>query len=113
MIFLCNQFDLCFLNWKHTLSMLLMFFGSVSSANSQTLTLKAAVKTAMDNYGTIKARSNYLKASQASVKAASVDYLPNVSVGAQQAYGTVNGQTGPLIASGGLNAASSGPPFSV
>ncbi|HSB94692.1 MAG TPA: TolC family protein [Flavitalea sp.] len=79
--------------------------------HSQTLNLKEAVKVAMDNYGSIKAKGNYLKASQAGVRQAQVDFLPAISVGAQQAYGTVNGQFGPLIASGGLNAASSGPPF--
>src|SRR5438132_246584 len=40
-----------------------------------------------------------------------LEYLPNLSVAAQQAYGTANGQFGPLIAGGGLNAASSGPAF--
>jgi outer membrane protein TolC len=45
------------------------------------------------------------------VKQASAVYLPNLSVAAQQAYGTANGQFGPVIAIGGLNAASSGPPF--
>lgn len=80
-------------------------------ANSQMLTLKDAVQTALNNYSTIKAKASYLKASQASVKQVSLDYLPNLTVAAQQAYGTANGQFGPLIASGGLNAASSGPAF--
>ncbi len=80
-------------------------------ANSQTLTLKEAVNSALNNYGSIKAKSSYLKASEASVKQASSIYLPNLSVAAQQAYGTANGQFGPVIAIGGLNAASSGPPF--
>ena len=80
-------------------------------ANSQTLTLKEAVNSALNNYGSIKAKSSYLKASEASVKQASSIYLPNLSVAAQQAYGTANGQFGPVIAIGGLNTASSGPPF--
>jgi outer membrane protein TolC len=81
-----------------------------SRAKSQVLTLKEAVNTALANYGSVKAKSNYLKASQASVKEASSEYLPNLNVVAQQAYGTANGQFGPVIALGG-GVASSGPPF--
>jgi outer membrane protein TolC len=83
----------------------------VSPARGQTLTLKDAINSALNNYGTVKAKGNYLKASQASVKQASSVYLPNLNLAAQQAYGTANGQFGPVIAIGGLNAASSGPPF--
>ncbi len=77
---------------------------------SQVLTLKEAVNSALTNYGTVKAKSNYLKASQASAKEASSEYLPNLNLAAQQAYGTANGQFGPVIALGG-GVASSGPPF--
>lgn len=86
-----------------------MFVGL--KANSQVLNLKDAVRTALNNYGSISAKSAYLKASQESAKGAALDYLPNVSVAMQQAYGTANGQFGPMIAAGGLNAASSGPAF--
>jgi outer membrane protein TolC len=79
-------------------------------ANSQVLTLKEAVNSAIANYGTVKAKTNYLKASQANVKEASSEYLPNLNLAAQQAYGTANGQFGPVIALGG-GVASSGPPF--
>ena len=80
-------------------------------SKSQTLTLKEAINSALTNYGTIKAKGSYLKASQASVKQASSEYLPNLNLSAQQAYGTANGKFGPVIALGGLSAASSGPPF--
>ena len=86
-----------------------LLFGN--QTRSQTLTLKEAVNSALNNYGTIKAKGSYLKASQASAKEASAAYLPNLNLAAQQAYGTANGQFGPVIAIGGLNAASSGPPF--
>src|SRR5580765_5940079 len=88
---------------------LLLF--SWNCAVSQTLTLKEAVNSALNNYGTVKAKGSYLKASQASVKQASSAYLPNLNLAAQQAYGTANGQFGPVIPVGGLTAASSGPPF--
>jgi outer membrane protein TolC len=81
-----------------------------NQASSQVLTLKDAVNSALANYGSVKAKSNYLKASQASVKEASAEYLPNLNLAAQQAYGTANGQFGPVIALGG-GVASSGPPF--
>ena len=80
-------------------------------ANSQTLTLKDAVNTALNNYGTVKAKSNYLKSSQAYVKEASTYHLPNLNLAAQQAYGTANGQFGPVVPIGGFSVASSGPPF--
>ena len=83
---------------------------SGNSADSQVLTLKEAVNTALANYGSVKAKTNYLKASQASAKEASSEYLPNLNLAAQQAYGTANGQFGPVIALGG-GVASSGPPF--
>src|SRR5450432_2612637 len=87
-----------------------LFLLSGIAAHSQTLTLQAAVNSALNNYGTVKAKGNYLKASQASVKQASSVYLPNLNLVAQQAYGTANGQFGPVIAVGG-GSASSGPPF--
>jgi outer membrane protein TolC len=83
----------------------------VSKSNGQILTVREAVQTALNNYGTIKAKANYLKASQTAVKEASLDYFPNLSVAAQQSYGTANGQFGPMYGAGGLGTASSGPVF--
>jgi len=77
----------------------------------QTLTLKDAIQTAINNYGTIKAKSSYAASSQASVVQAKRDYLPNLNVSAQQDYGTVNGQNGPLYGFGGLAVASAGQPL--
>jgi outer membrane protein TolC len=78
-------------------------------SNAQTLTLKAAVNTALQNYDVIKAKSNYVKASQATVQQNVLDYLPNVSLSAQNDYGTINGQSGPAYGFGGLGVSSSGP----
>jgi outer membrane protein TolC len=88
------------------LSMLLCTAGI---SNAQTLTLKTAVNTALQNYDVIKAKSNYVKASQATVQQNVLDYLPNVNISAQNDYGTVNGQTGPAYGFGGLGVSSSGP----
>jgi len=78
---------------------------------SQTLSLKEAVETGIANYGTIKAKSYYADASKETVKQVRRDYLPNLNLAAQQDYGTVNGQNGPLYGFGGLGVASSGLPL--
>jgi len=83
-----------------------------AASQGQVLSMPEAIQTALTNYGTIKAKSNYVKTSEALVKAASVDYLPSLNLAAQQAYGTAMGQFGPVIVNGGLGSASSGPTFS-
>ena len=80
-------------------------------ADSQVLTLKNAVTTAMDNYGSIKAKTDYLQASQALVKERTLQYLPDFSLGAENVYGTANGAFGPLYPNKVLGASSSGPFF--
>lgn len=97
-----------------TQSLFIFFAFTVTLSNTfaqQALSLKAAVSTAVENYGIIKAKANYAGASQAGVKQARRDYLPNVNLAAQQDYGTVNGQNGPLYGFGGLGVSSSGLPL--
>lgn len=76
--------------------------------NAQTLTLKDAMAKGMANYGEIKAKENYAKASDAGVQESRREYLPNVVLSAQQDYGTINGQNGPLYGFGGYGVASAG-----
>ena len=90
---------------------LLFFLIFASSGFSQTLSLKEAIKTGLENYGSIKAKNNYSKASQETLQQSKRDYLPNLNLSAQQDYGTVNGQNGPLYGFGGLGVASSGLPL--
>lgn len=78
--------------------------------SAQVLTLNDAVETALMNYGTIKAKNYYLNASRATVLQSKKEYLPNLNFSAQQDYGTVNGQNGPLYGMG-LSVASSGLPL--
>lgn len=78
---------------------------------AQVLTLKEAVATATANYASIKAKAAYVGASRAGVQQAKNDYLPNLVISAQQDYGTVNGQNGPLYGFGGYGVASSGLPL--
>ena len=76
---------------------------------SQTLSLKEAVKIGLENYGSIKAKTNYSKASRETLDQTRRDYLPNLNLSAQQDYGTINGQNGALYGFNGLGTASSGP----
>jgi outer membrane protein TolC len=76
---------------------------------AQVLTLKQAVQTAMVNYPTLKAKANYVRSSEASLKESRREYLPDLSVSAQQDYGTVNAQNGPSYGFNGLAVSSSGP----
>lgn len=78
---------------------------------SQNLSLQEAVSTGVANYGFVQAKGNYAQAANETVKQARRDYLPNVNLAAQQDYGTVNGQNGPLYGLGGLGVASSGLPL--
>jgi outer membrane protein TolC len=75
------------------------------------LTMKEALELGVKNYGTIKSRSFQVQSSQYAVSQVKKDYLPNVVLSAQQVYGTVNGQNGPLYGFGGFGVASSGLPL--
>src|ERR1700761_5353388 len=91
------------------LSGVLFFSLSVGQAGAQVLTLKQAVQTAQSNYGTIRAKANYVKASQANVKETRREYLPDINFAAQQDYGTINSSFGPLAAYKVPGVSSSGP----
>ena len=87
----------------------MLFSLLADGASAQVLTLKQAVQTAMVNYGTIRAKSNYVKASQANVKESRREYLPDINFAAQQDYGTINSNYGPLAAYKVPGISSSGP----
>lgn len=89
--------------------LLLLFFAV--QGYSQNLSLKDAIDTGMANYGLVKAKGKYAEAAKETVKQTRRDYLPNLNLSAQQDYGTVNGQNGPLYGFGGLGVASSGLPL--
>lgn len=77
----------------------------------QNLSLKEAIDTGVANYGLVRAKEKYAQAAQQTVQQTRRDYLPNLNLSAQQDYGTVNGQNGPLYGFGGLGVASSGLPL--
>jgi outer membrane protein TolC len=87
------------------------FFNLNILYGQKSLTLKDALKTGIENYGTIKAKTQYAEASKIAVEEAKREGLPNINFSAQQAFGTVNGQYGPLYGFNGLSVASAGPAF--
>jgi outer membrane protein len=80
-------------------------------AGAQVLSLKQAVQTALTNYGTIRAKTSYVKASQANVRETRREYLPDLNISAQHDYGTISNQSGPLGALRVPGVSSSGPAF--
>ena len=96
------------MHFKHVLLLLLLYS---LPGMAQNLSLKEAVATGVANYGLVTAKGKYAQAAQETVKQTRRDYLPNLNLSAQQDYGTVNGQNGPLYGLGGLGVASSGLPL--
>jgi outer membrane protein TolC len=82
----------------------------VSMAKGQkVLTIKEAEQIALANYGTIKSKTSQLNASKAYLTETKTEYLPNINISAQQDYGTVNSQYGPVYGFNGFSVGSSGP----
>ncbi|MBO9591945.1 MAG: TolC family protein [Niabella sp.] len=94
---------------RRSLFVLLVVLVSASANAQLQLSLKDAIRIATENYPSIKAKTAYAKASEQLIAAARKDQLPNVNLGLQQDYGTINGTNGPLYGFGGLATASSGP----
>lgn len=94
---------------KYTVLLMLLLAYAVASA--QTLRLQDALSMSLDNYETIKAKKNYLKASEAKIQESQRDYWPELKLSAQQSYGTINAQNGPMYGFGGLGVASTSMPL--
>lgn len=99
--------------WLRFLPLGLLFSSVINHrAFAQTpFSLKESLKIAVENYGTIKAKSAYAKASTTAAVQARLDYLPNLNLSAQTDYGTVNGQNGPAYGFGPVGIASGGLPL--
>ena len=80
-------------------------------ADAQVLTIKQAVQNTLNNYGTIRAKANYVKAAQANVKEVQREYLPDINFSLSQDYGTVAASYGPYAAYKASPVSSSGPVF--
>ncbi len=79
---------------------LLMLFLACTALSAQTLSMKEALSMALDNYESIKAKSNYPKASEAKIQESQRDYWPELKLLAQESYGTINAQNGPMYGLG-------------
>jgi outer membrane protein TolC len=88
-----------------------LFVGFCTMSVGQNLMLKDAVEQGVANYGLLTAKSKYAMAANETIEQIKMDYLPNLNLSAQQDYGTVNGQNGPLYGFGGLGVGSSGLPL--
>ena len=84
-------------------------FSSLCFAQENQLSLKQAVQIALDNYGQIKAQKNYSLYFHRTIDAVKADQYPDLTLAAQQDYGTINNLFGPSGGFHGLNVASVGP----
>lgn len=100
-----------FVKGKFCLPACFIYLLFTGTAYGQTLSLKEAIEKGVTNYGIVKAKGSYAKAYKEAIAQVKSEYLPNLNLSAQQDYGTVNGQNGPLYGLGGLAVASSGLPL--
>ncbi len=98
-------------NKRFYLFILLPTLACHSFAQQAPLLLSAAIQNGLNSYQTIRAKQNYYNSSKELVLNTKNEYLPNVTVGIQDAYGTVNGQYGPLSIGSVAGVSSSGPSF--
>ncbi|HWD89541.1 MAG TPA: TolC family protein [Mucilaginibacter sp.] len=96
-------------SFKYFFAGFLLILCCNANAQQKVLTMKDAEQMALSNYASIKAKMNQLNASKAFLTETKNEYLPDLSLSAQQAYGTVNSQFGPSYGYKGLGVASSGP----
>jgi len=91
---------------------LLSLVGALSiTTQAQTLHLADALKLSVDNYDKIKSKQSAISASEQNTFFQKQQYLPDVTVAAQQSFGTVNMLHGPMYAQGGLASASTSMPL--
>lgn len=96
---------------KKTIVLLMLLFMCKAMPAQMSLSIQDALYIATDNYESIKAKRNYLKASEATEQASRREYLPDLKLSAQQSYGTINAQNGPMYGFGGLGVASTSMPL--
>lgn len=86
-------------------------FQCTHAQEQKQLLLSQAVQAGVQNYQSIHAKQQYLRASAEQVKNTKNEYLPNIVASIQQDYGTINGQFGPLAPYGTAGTSSSGPTY--
>lgn len=80
-------------------------------ALAQVLPLSNALDRSVQNYQTIKAKEAMAKAAEENIQFQKYQDVPDITFQAQQNYGTINAQNGPLYSYGGLGAASTSMPL--
>lgn len=78
---------------------------------SQVLYLQDALSRSVENFDQIKSKQALLQASEHNIAYQKKQLLPDFTLAAQQSFGTINAQNGPLYAYGGLGAASTSMPL--
>ncbi|KMQ65503.1 transporter [Chryseobacterium angstadtii] len=81
-----------------------IFFGQHTS-------LEDVLTRAGKNYQSIQKKEVYIKASHERLNLQKTYYLPEVTLMAQQSFGTINAQNGPMYSQGGLGVASTSMPL--
>ena len=82
-----------------------------SAVFAQTLTLEQAIEQVTQRYPLLKSKEAQLQASMYDTQNQKGNYFPDLTFGAQQSYGTINAQNGPLYAYGGLGSAATSMPL--
>jgi outer membrane protein TolC len=98
---------------RHVLFLSIILLVQAPGLHAQTtynrLSLTDAIKTAMANYSLLQAKQNYANASAEGVRAAQKDALPDFTIEAENAYGTLNGMNGLSSGQTGVTTLTSGP----
>lgn len=97
------------MNYKFVALVMLCSFAGSSFA--QTLHLPDALNRSIQNYEKIKTKDALIKASEQTTKYQESQHLPDLTLMAQQNFGTINAQNGPLYSYGGLGVASTSMPL--
>lgn len=87
------------------------FCGLSTLSYAQTLQLPDALQRSIQNYEKIKAKEALVLASRENITYQKSQHLADFSLLAQQSYGTINAQNGPMYAYGGLGSAASSMPL--
>lgn len=87
-----------------------MFLCSIGSY-AQVLRLEDALQRAVTQYDKIRSKESVVRAAQQNTLYQKQQYLPDVTLAAQQSFGTINVQHGPMYAHGGLASAATSMPM--
>lgn len=89
----------------------LVLWSAASAVSAQTLTLEQTLEQVAQRYPLIKSKEAKRQASFYHTQNQKGNYFPDLTFGAQQSYGTINAQNGPLYAYGGLGSAGTSMPL--